>query len=214
LEEGVKILYSWGPKKLYGDSGKVSGAELVRCTSVFDDAGNFCPFFDDTVMTVEADQVILAVGQSRETEFCKDFCFLEESDSLPVKNGLILIDKETQETEMPGVFAGGDAANGPGTVIEAIAAGRRAAASIDRFLGGDGILPKFGAQTPMPEYTGKREKGFSDLRRAEMPAISVSERHDSFAEVELGFDEELAKAEAQRCLQCDLELKLAKSFFK
>jgi NADPH-dependent glutamate synthase beta subunit-like oxidoreductase len=140
LEEGVEMLYSWGPDKIVQNDGKVAGVELVRCTSVFDDEGKFCPYFDDTTTTIKADQVILAIGQASETAFCKDFCFLDDDVSLPVENGLISIDKLTQETEMKGVFSGGDAANGPATVIEAIAAGRRAAVSIDKYLGGNGIL--------------------------------------------------------------------------
>jgi NADPH-dependent glutamate synthase beta subunit-like oxidoreductase len=139
-EEGVQILDSWGPDKIIENGGKVAGLELVRCTSVFDDEGNFCPYFDDTRKTVEADQVILAIGQASETAFCQDFCFLDDQGSLPVDRGLIAIDKDTQQTEMTGVFAGGDAANGPATVIEAIAAGRRAAVSIDIYLGGDGTI--------------------------------------------------------------------------
>ena len=139
-QEGVEMLYSWGPEKISVNDGKVAGIELVRCTSVFDDEGNFCPYFDDTKKSIAADQVILAIGQASETAFCEDFCFLDEEGSLPVESGLIVINKDTHQTEMKGVFAGGDAANGPATVIEAIAAGRRAAISIDKYLGGDGLL--------------------------------------------------------------------------
>ncbi|MGD9006039.1 MAG: FAD-dependent oxidoreductase, partial [Desulfobacterales bacterium] len=116
-QEGVEMLYSWGPEKITENNGKISSIELVRCTSVFDDEGNFCPYFDDTRKTIKADQVILAIGQASETAFCRDFCFLDNQRSLPVNNGLIAIDNATQETEMQGVFAGGDAANGPATVI-------------------------------------------------------------------------------------------------
>jgi NADPH-dependent glutamate synthase beta subunit-like oxidoreductase len=139
-EEGVEILDSWGPSKILDNDGKVAGLELARCTSVFDNEGNFCPYFDDTRKTLETDQVILAIGQSSETAFCQDFCFLDDQGSLAVDRGLIAIDKDTQQTEMTGVFAGGDAANGPATVIEAIAAGRRAAVSIDKYIGGDGSI--------------------------------------------------------------------------
>ena len=112
---------------------------------------------------VAADQVILAIGQSSETAFCKDFCFLDDQQSLPVEKGLIAINKETQETEMKGVFAGGDAANGPATVIEAIAAGRRAAVSIDKFLGGNGVLEV---------GSGKAEVG-SGMRKPEILDVEM-----------------------------------------
>ncbi|MEJ2168974.1 MAG: FAD-dependent oxidoreductase, partial [Desulfobacterales bacterium] len=177
-EEGVEMLFSWGPARIMAADGRASGLELVRCTSVFDDQGNFCPYFDDAKTTVAADQVILAIGQASETAFCKDFCFLEDQQSLPVEKGLIAVNKETQQTEMKGVFAGGDAANGPATVIDAIAAGRRAAVSIDKFLGGNGVLEvgsgsaevgsgkaEGGVSEGGDGYNGKREAGFAELKR-------------------------------------------------
>ena len=208
--EGVEMLYAWGPKRILDKNGRAGGVELVRCTSVFDDRGNFCPFFDDTTQTVEADQVILAVGQASETGFCRDFCLLEEEGGLTVKNGLIAIDGATQATDMAGVFAGGDVANGPGAVIDAIAAGRRAAISIDRYLGGDGILDqiedKYGQDG---EYNGRREFGFAELKREHADELPLSERHDGFAEVEQCFTDQQAAAEVRRCLQCDFERCLA-----
>jgi len=193
----------------------------VRCTSVFDDEGNFCPYFDDTRKTVEADQVILAIFQASETAFCQDFCFLDDQGSLAIDRGLIGIDKDTQQTEMTGVFAGGDAANGPATVIEAIAAGRRAAVSIDIYIGGDGTLElgmrnaecgKGNAECGNGEpYSGGREFGFAELKRVEVPSLPLSERSGGFDEVELCFSDEQAKAETHRCLQCDLEICLAQT---
>jgi len=230
-QEGVEMLYSWGPKRILQNDGAVTGLELVRCTSVFDHEGNFCPYFDETKTTVEADQVILAIGQASETAFCKDFCFLDDQSALPVDKGLIKIDVDTQQTDMTGVFAGGDAANGPATVIEAIAAGRRAAASIDSFLGGDGVIElrsrpatsrirlelvskaaesNTGCGNEKNGYNGKREQGFAELKRIEAPTLPLSERLSGFSEVELCFSEEQVKQETHRCLQCDLEICMAK----
>ena len=164
---------------------------------------------------MKADQVILAIGQASETAFCKDFCFLDDQQSLPVEKGLIAVNKETQETEMKGVFAGGDAANGPATVIDAIAAGRRAAVSIDKFLGGNGELEvgigksEVGISESGNGYNGRREARFADLKRVDMPTLPVAERAGGFAEVELCFSDEQAKEETHRCLQCDLEICLA-----
>jgi len=229
LEEGVEVLDSWGPDKIIENDGKVAGLELVRCTSVFDDDGNFCPFFDDTRKKVEADQVILAIGQASETAFCQDFCFLDDQGALAVDRGLIAIDIDTQQTEMAGVFAGGDAANGPATVIEAVAAGRRAAISIDKHLGGDGTIElgmrnaesgksnaacdelgrvEGGNEQP---YDGGREFGFAELKRVEVPSLPLLDRTAGFDEVELCLSDKQAKAETHRCLQCDLEICLAKA---
>ena len=244
LAEGVEMLYAWGPSRVLGNDGKVTGLELVRCTSVFDSHGNFCPYFDETKITVDADQVVLAIGQASETAFCRDFCFLENEGDLPVQKGLIAIDSETQQTEMRGVFAGGDAANGPATVIQAIAAGRRAAVSIDRYLGGNGLIEVGSGTTEggswkgesacakvtadkglarqsfseggkaeggnKPEYDGKRERGFAELKRAEVPSLPLSERRTGFGEIELSCEEPQMAAEVRRCLQCDLEIRLAR----
>jgi NADPH-dependent glutamate synthase beta subunit-like oxidoreductase len=210
--EGVEMLCAWGPSRVLGRDGKVAGLELVRCSSVFDSQGNFCPYFDETKMTIDADQVVLAVGQASETAFCRDFCFLDDQGVLPVQKGLIAIDPETQQTEMRGVFAGGDAANGPATVVQAIAAGRRAAASIDRYLGGDGVMEVgrgTGEGGSELEYIGIRETGFAELPRCEMTSLTLSERRTSFDEVERGCDEKQMAAEVRRCLQCDLEICLA-----
>jgi NADPH-dependent glutamate synthase beta subunit-like oxidoreductase len=225
--EGVEMLYAWGPSRVLGADGEVAGLELVRCTSVFDSQGNFCPYFDETKMTIEAEKVILAVGQTSETAFCRDFCFLEGEGVLPIQKGLIAIDPETQQTEMRGVFAGGDSANGPATVVQAIAAGRRAAASIDRFLGGDGVIEVGRRKAEggsgkgeggrgkvedgeKPEYDGKRERGFAELERVEVPSLPLSERRAGFDEVELAGGEPQMLAEVKRCLQCDLEISLAR----
>lgn len=203
-EEGVKLMPSWGPKRIVEDNGKVSQIELVRCTSVFDNKGNFCPSFATITETVQTDQVILAIGQAT------DFSFLDDTIPITIENGLIKVDHETLETGISGVFAGGDAAKAPGTIIDAIAAGRRAAESIDRSLGGDGIIDEALVERPESNsYDGKRPEGFADKQRAKMSSLPVSERYNGFPEVELGFTEEQAIEEAKRCFQCDLELNLA-----
>jgi NADPH-dependent glutamate synthase beta subunit-like oxidoreductase len=205
LEEGVIFMPSWGPRRIIGENGRVSGVELVQCTCVFDDQGNFCPAFGSETATIDADQVILAIGQA------VDFSCIGTREALRLEQGSLEVDHETQGTEIPWVFAGGDMARVPGTIVDAIAAGRRAASSIDRFLGGDGLIDETLAERPSAEsYTGKREAGFADLKRAAMPIMPVAERHTGFSEVDLGFDEEQAIGEAKRCLQCDLELCLAR----
>lgn len=210
-EEGVEMLFSWGPKQILEKDGSVCGVDLVRCVSVFDEEGKFCPYFDETQKTVETEQVILAVGQASETEFCKDFCFLDESEGLPIKSGLIDIDPETQKTELAGVFAGGDAANGPATVIDAIAAGRRAAVSIDQYLGGNGRLVddslSFNCETEVAAKwcDAKRVTGFAENQREDAPTLPVHERRTTFSEVELCMDDARMQRAVFRCLQCDLE---------
>ena len=205
-EEGVVLMPSWGPRQIMTDRGAVMGVTLVRCTSVFDSGGNFCPAFDEETRTVEADQVILAIGQTADPSFLAD-----GAGSLSIERDLIVVDEETLATSVAGVFAGGDAAGGPGTIVEAVAAGTKGARAVDRFLGGDGIM-----ETPSRNgsacdgYDGTRQEGFADLRRQHAPVLPLSERRCGFSEVDLCLGEEQAVAEAGRCFQCDCEIALAR----
>ena len=200
-EEGAVLHPSWGPKRVLAN-GKVTGIELVRCTRVFDESGRFNPSFDPSVTTViEADTVILTIGQST------DFSFLEEGEKdLRTERGTIRTDQTTFATPQPGVFAGGEAASGPSSVIQAIAAGRKAAASIDRYLGGDGIFAEGDKQEAEP-WIGRDGK-FASWPRAAMPRLSPNQCLGSFEPIELGFDEAMALREAGRCLRCNLRLEL------
>ena len=129
---GVNVEPSWGPARILASSdGKLSGLELIRCTCVFDEQRRFAPQYDeDSRTTIEADQVFLAIGQKA------DIARLDEEGSLRKGTSWLQADADTQATLLPGLFAGGDAASGPSTVIAAIAAGRRAARSIIEYLGG------------------------------------------------------------------------------
>jgi NADPH-dependent glutamate synthase beta subunit-like oxidoreductase len=205
LEEGVTLLPSWGPHRIVGVNGKVKAVELVTCTSVFDEKGDFCPAFGDEKKIVEADQVILAIGQAA------DLSFLSGDGEIRHERGLIVIDADTHKTGMAGVFAGGDVGRGAGAVIDAVAAGRKAASSMDRALGGDGVIDEsFAEKLDAASYTGKRDRGFADLTRSTAEALPLEERRNSFNEVEGCFSDEQAVGEASRCLQCDFEVKLAK----
>ncbi|MCL2146504.1 MAG: FAD-dependent oxidoreductase [Synergistaceae bacterium] len=129
-EADVKIINSYGVKKVLKDGEKINGMELVKCTSVFDEAGRYAPVYDQSSCTqVKASSILMAVGQR------VDLSFLDEKYQLQLtESGLIAVDK-TFMTSKKGVYAGGDVTSGPATVIEAIAAGHGAAAAINRDLG-------------------------------------------------------------------------------
>ena len=200
LQEGVKIRTSWGPHKILSDNGRIKGMELVHCVSVFDDQCVFNPTFDDTKETVEGDQVILAVGQA------SDLSFLGEGGKVSTKAGLIVVHENTHETGMRGVYAGGDVAASPGSIIHAIAAGRNAASAIDKALGGSGDIEEVLFERDAPSQHLGRDEGFAVWSREKAPELNVEERHKSFDEVALGYADEQAVQEAKRCLQCDLRL--------
>lgn len=150
---------------------------------------------------MEADYVIAAIGQTQ------DLSFVSESLPLNVKRNMLVVDEKTFATNIPGVFAAGDVVTGPKTAIQAIAGGRFAARSIDQYLRGEPI-------TPAPEvYNHTKGKNLSDIDpkefddierrpRSVMPTLPVEKRVKGFDEVELGFSEEEAVAEARRCLSC------------
>jgi len=202
VAEGVKIMPSRCPDRIISENGRITSLDLVECTCVFDENGNFCPQFSDRKECILVDQIILAVGQTA------DLAFLGTGGSIEVNRGLIVVNAESLETKMKGVYAGGDVTQMPGAIIHAIAAGRKAAACIDRALEGDGEIEEvlFPRAEPVPKL-GRHEK-FAHWPRERVPERDAADRKLGFDEIAFGFTDEQALKEAQRCLQCDLRLQM------
>ena len=200
--EGIEIMPSWGPDRIINKGGKVNGMDLVECTGVFNENGDFCPEFSDTKECIQVDQVIMAVGQAT------DLSFLESDGQIKADRGVIIVDEETLETNMPGVYAGGDVVKMSGAIIHAIAAGWQAAVSIDQALGGPCEIDEtlFPLGNPDP-YVG-RDEGFAAWMREKVPKQEVETRVKNFNEVVTCYSDKQAIREAKRCLQCDLRLQL------
>jgi len=126
-----------------------------------------------------------------------------------IGRGTIQVDGNTLQTSVPKIFAGGDVVKGPASVIDAIAMGRKATASIDKYLGGDGVIDEALIPADKPDPRLGQEKGFADRSRVQMPLLPVKERLHGYSQVELGFSEEEAVKEAKRCLRCDLRLQIS-----
>lgn len=195
VDEGVNINPSWGPKRILGKNGWVIGIELVRCTSVFDKKGRFNPSFDErATKSIETDMVILAIGQT------SDLSLLPKGIKT-TNEETIVVDPVTLETGVPGVFAGGDLVLGPSSVVEAIAAGKRAATSIDCYLRGEDL--KAGREKKEVNRVKKPPKeGIEEKAREATPLLPVDQRQRNFREVKPGFSEEMAMNEVQRCMTC------------
>ena len=146
--------------------------------------------------------MIVAIGQET------DLSFIGKESRISVEKGRIVVDEESLETGRKDVFAGGDTSSGPGSVIHAIAAGRKAASSIDRALGGAGDIGEVLLERKNPSHYLGREEGFARRQREKVSETELSERHGSFQEVALGYKGDRAPREAGRCLQCDLRLAL------
>jgi len=127
--EGVKIEFLVAPKKILGENGKASAVECVRMQlGEPDESGRRKPILrEGSEFTRKADMVILAIGEAPDLEFLPKEIELNE-------DGTVWVNPITMETNLRGVFAGGDAVTGPATVIEAIRAGKRAAESIEKYL--------------------------------------------------------------------------------
>jgi len=196
LEEGVTIVNSLGPKRFLQKDGQLSGVEFKRCTAVFDEKGTFNPSYDETdLTTLEGDTVIVAIGQAA------DLSFAEQTGIKISQKGGLEADPVTLETPIPGVFAGGDVFYGPKSIVEAVESGKEAAESIHRYL--NGVDLKEGREKDWA-YEKPSTEGEAHKHRATMKRLPIDERKGNFKEIALGFSEETARQEAERCLNCGI----------
>ncbi len=194
-EEGIEFTCGWGPQKFSGERGKVQRAEFLRCNRVYDAQGRFAPEYAiSATIERECSWVILAVGQNSDGSV-----FGPEAGTVLKNRGFLPPESESVETWLPGFFGAGDLVHGPSSVVEAIASGKRAAASIDEFLGGDG---EFGTHTfdDQPfDGLGIELKGRQDVQKR-----SSDTRVKDFDLIRASMDPVQASAEANRCLRCNI----------
>ena len=197
LLEGMKLAPSLGPKQFVGKEGKLTGLEVIKCLSVFDKNKRFSPkFAEGTESVIPCDTVILAIGQSSDTSF------LNPTDGIETtRQGTLKINPDTLMTTAPGIFAAGDIAFGPRLIINAVADGKKAAVEIDKYLRGSEWKPtaKYVQITVLDHH--KMAAHYDEYSRLPVPALPI-DRRTGVAEVETGFTEQQARAEASRCLKC------------
>ena len=194
--EGIHFTYRVGPNRILGANGVVTGIEFLRVSRVFDPNGRFDPkFVEGSEFTMEADTVIVAIGQTG------DLTFLQPEDGVATRGGRIVIDPDSLATTAPGIFSGGDAAFGPRIAINAVADGKRAAKSIDTFLRGAVRLDADDAVEVVLEHRWDRDLDFEAIPRQKPPTRPLA-RRIGIAEVEECFDESVARREGSRCLRC------------
>jgi len=205
IAEGVQVNFLVTPTRIASDDWKVSGLQCIRMElGEPDNSGRRRPVpITGSEFSVEADTVIAAVGQAADLSFLPPDSELERT-----RWETLVVDSNTLATNVPGVFAGGDFVTGPGMVVDAIAAGRRAAIAIDKYLRGDtSRVDVHERKTGIVEGVSVQEleETWETQPRLKVRTLPVAERRTSFNEIELGFTEEVAIREAKRCLRCDLE---------
>jgi len=203
-EEGVQLQLLAAPVRMVAEGGRATGLECVRMTLGEPDArGRRRPVpLAGSEFFVPADTIIAAIGQTPSLEFLQTEKMGREIATETMTG--IAAHPFTQQTHVGMVFAGGDAVTGAATVVQAVAAGKRAYQAIDAYLsGGDmaTIEKELAAAEAVPEFLDivpYKPKA----ARAVSPVLAPEERVKSFAAVEVGLDEAAVRREAQRCLQC------------
>jgi len=198
-KEGVNIHFLAAPLRISEEGGKVTGIECIRTRLTEPDTtGRRKPIpIEGSEFFIEADHIIPAIGQEPDYESLGKDHGLELS-----KWNLLVVNPETLLTNIPGIFAGGDAITGPATVIEAVEAGKRSAGYIARYLQGKELPTEWQEEPPMGTNWIEISQDLPLLERLEVPTMPVEKRLSGFEEVSLPIGEDAAREEADRCLDC------------
>jgi len=202
LEEGVQIHFLTIPIKIRGDQGRVSYLECLRAQlgSVDSSGRRRALPIPDSNFRLAVGAVITAIGQQ------PDFCFFPQHPVATSRWCTVVTEGDSCRSSIPDIFAGGDAVTGPASVVQAIAAGKQAAAEIHHFLsGGSGPPPRI-------QPVKRRLEPFQAVpaavkianQRRPVPLVDPAQRRQTFGPVELPFSLDEARAEAARCLRCDV----------
>jgi NADPH-dependent glutamate synthase beta subunit-like oxidoreductase/ferredoxin len=197
-EEGVAVMNSWGPAAVFSRDSMVKGLELRRCVRVFDLEGRFSPAFNDSdTATMPADTIIIAVGQRG------DLTCTQGSDLAIEPGERLACDPQTLSTSREGVFCCGELLIGPASSVEAVRDGHRAARAIDHYLETGRLLSQPFMELPsLGEIPDDTVENIRKLTPVTVNPVPPGTRLKAFVEIERGFTEEEALAEAKRCLAC------------
>ncbi len=197
LEEGIFIHTLTQPVRFIGENGKVIAVEYIKMRLTGqDESGRRKPEpIPGSEFTIEVDAVITAQGQ--ESDWA---CLTPGCACTLTPWGTMKVDPLTLQSDDPDIFAGGDAIGGHQTVIEAIADGRRAAISIERYIEGQDL--RLDRDTEWKTIRTPQKGKYDPSPRSQMPRLEVQERVKNFNEVQTGLTEEMAVQEAQRCISC------------
>ena len=203
VDEGVRVETFVSPIKIDAKHGHLADIKCIRNKlGDVDSSGRRKPVpIPGTEFTIPLDTLIVAIGERPDSD-CLVPMGLEVT-----KSGTLRVDAETLRANQPGVFGGGDLVTGPNTVVDAVAAGKKAATVIDRYLRGKELRQP--AQVRLPKFfvepAAVSDEELEGAARVEPATLPVESRSKNFAEVEMAFSVEEATREARRCLRCDLD---------
>jgi NADPH-dependent glutamate synthase beta subunit-like oxidoreductase/Pyruvate/2-oxoacid:ferredoxin oxidoreductase delta subunit len=201
IAEGVEILPSRGVDSFADNAGRVSAVRCVECLSVRDEGGRFNPVYGDCVLpqVVPAKTVIVAIGQAADAS-------LVPGGFVTGPHGRIAVDPDTLHAG-PGLFAAGDAVSGASTVVEALAAGKKAAEMVARYLRGEPLVS--GGAEERPVVAAPADEKIETSERIERGIRPAAERRHDAAEVSSGLSGAQTRREAERCLTCGSRSRIA-----
>lgn len=195
-EEGIKIMYLTLPKKIIGKN-KVEAMECIKMRlGEPDQTGRRRPIpIEGSEFIIKVDMVIPTIGQIPDLSYLTEYTKLKKT-----KWNTLVVDDDTLQTTISGIFAGGDVVSGPATIIEGIAAGKKAADSIDRYIKGSDL--KVGRENALKKAEPEITPHIVKKLRAKERTLPPEGRINNFNEINLGLTESDAKDEAERCLAC------------
>ncbi len=200
INEGIKFTFLVSPLEAIGQDGHVVKLRSARMRlGSYDDTGRRkTSLIEGSEFDLDVDMVIPALGQEPETHFAE----VEKNILVDPKYRTFLVDERTRMTNVPGIFAAGDDSYGPAMAADAIGDGQRVAASVDRYLGGDGVL--WQKRTERIPHRSYNEDDYIEIRKEfEQYVLPVPERSNNFNEVERGYSRDQVTEEARHCLHCD-----------
>lgn len=204
LAEGISIHNEYGPKRILVENGKAVGIEFMKCTGLFDGDNRFNPTFDQNdCITVEADHILLSVGQQIHWG-----SLLEGLDVTLNPNQTISVDTQTLQSSVKDIFAGGDGATGPKYAIHAIAHGKEAATSIHRFVNrGQSLV--YGRNNKVFVSVDKDAvdfSGYDSISRERVYTLHQGPLANDFFDPRGLLSEEQILSETKRCLACGISV--------
>jgi len=200
INEGIKFTFLVTPLESIGEDGHVIKLRCARMRlGSYDDTGRRkTSVIEGSEFVLDVDMVVPALGQEPETHFAE----VEKNILIDPKYRTFLVDERTRMTNVPGTFAAGDDSYGPAMAADAIGDGQLVAASVDRYLGGDGVL--WEKRTTVVPHTTYEEDTYVETRKDfEQYVLPVEERLANFNEVERGYSRDQVMEEARHCLHCD-----------